>query len=96
MAESQQPSTGRFDFSSGSHGEPEVWLPRLQRLLSDQLDLAARLEAVDAKKSHALLEEDMDMYLVLLEERQPLITRLTELNEELKPFADRFALLATS
>lgn len=91
-----QPPSGRFDFSSGSHAEPEVWLPRLQRLLGDQIELAGQLETIDASKSAALLDEDMDMYLVLLEERQPLITRLTELNEELKPFADRFALLATS
>jgi hypothetical protein len=90
------PPSERFDFSAGSHAEPEVWLPRLLRLLGDQLELAGQIEVVDANKAAALLEEDMDLYLVLLEERQPLITRLTELNEELKPFAERFALLATS
>lgn len=87
--------SGRLDFS-GAHDEPDVWLPRLQRLLADQLDIAKELEGIDARKAAALEGGDMEAYLALLDERQPAITRLTDLNEELKPFADRFALLATS
>jgi hypothetical protein len=89
-----QPSE-RLDFS-GAHDEPEVWLPRLLRLLADQLEVTHELEGIDARKSAALSNGEMELYLALLDERQPVITRLTELNEGLKPFADRFALLATS
>lgn len=87
--------SGRLDFS-GTHEEPGVWLPRLQRLLSDQLALTARIDEIDARKTGALADEDMQAYLGLLNERQPVIDRLTELNEDLKPFAERFTLLAAS
>ncbi|MDP1660899.1 MAG: hypothetical protein Q8L55_03200 [Phycisphaerales bacterium] len=87
--------TGKLDFTSGAHGEPEVWLPRLQRLLADQLALTAELNAIDARKAAALGVCDMETYLTTLEERQPVIDAMTALNEDLKPFADRFAVLAT-
>lgn len=90
------PPSETFDFSAGSHAEPELWLPRLQRLLSDQLDYARQLEGIDARKADALTDGDMDTYIAALEERQPIITAMTALNEDLKPFADRFTLLATS
>jgi len=72
-----------------------VWLPRLQRLIADQLALTAELDAIDARKAAALSICDMETYLATLDERQPVIDAMTALNEELKPFADRFTLLAT-
>lgn len=93
---SQQPHpTGKLDFTSGAHGEPDVWLPRLQRLLADQFALTVELDAIDIRKASALDACDMETYLATLEERQPVIDAMTALNEDLKPFADRFAVLAT-
>ncbi|HYC99921.1 MAG TPA: flagellar export chaperone FlgN, partial [Phycisphaerales bacterium] len=86
----------RLDFSSGGHGEPDVWLPRLQRLISDQLVLAGELDAIDLRKADALAAGNMEGYLGLLEDRQPVIDAITVLNEDLRPFADRFAVLAAS
>ncbi|MFT3686134.1 MAG: hypothetical protein QM783_14640 [Phycisphaerales bacterium] len=86
--------SGRLDFS-GAHEEPGVWLPRLQRLLADQLGLAQQIELIDGRKSAALADNDMEAYLGLLDQRGVLVERLMALNEELKPFAERFALLAT-
>lgn len=91
-----QPPSGKLDFTNGAHGEPDVWLPRLQRLMADQLALTAELNEIDARKSDALAACDMETYLVTLQERQPVIDAMTALNEDLKPFADRFAVLAAS
>lgn len=90
------PLTPPLDFSSGAHGDPEVWLPRLLRLIEDQLTLTRQIDGIDERKARALHENDMDAYLAHLEERQPVIDSLTSLNDALKPFADRFAILAAS
>lgn len=97
MASNHSPHpSGKLDFTSGAHGEPDVWLPRLQRLMADQLALTAELDTIDARKAEALEAGDMESFLSTLEERQPVIDSMTALNEDLKPFADRFAVLAAS
>jgi len=90
------PPSDKLDFTAGGHGEPDVWLPRLHRLLADQIELASRIGAIDLRKAVALAGGDMETYLATLDERQPVIDELTALNEELRPFADRFTLLAAS
>jgi hypothetical protein len=64
-------------------------------LIADQLGLVQQIDAIDGRKAAVLADDDMEAYLALLDERGVVVTRLTELNEELKPFADRFTLLAT-
>ena len=86
----------KLDFSNGGHGEPEVWSPRLNRLLRDQLVLAGRLEIMGQERSGALASGDMAKYLGCLEEREPLIREMTILNDELRPFIERFGTLAAS
>ena len=75
-------------------GEVASWFPMLQRLLNEQAELCAGLEALSARQSQSVRDGDTDALLGVLGQRQPLVDRVTRINAMLEPFrAQREALL---
>lgn len=75
-------------------GEVSSWLPMLGRLLDEQCELCAGLEALSARQSQAVRDGDTDALLGVLGQRQPLVDRVSQINATLEPFrAQRETLL---
>ncbi len=85
-----------LNLTSTTHSQPDLWLPRLTRLLLDQIDLASQLETIGQQQAHALASDEYDQYLACLADREPLIAQLLRLNEEIKPFMQQFSTLSVS
>ena len=74
----------------GLHDNPELWLPRLRRILDDQIGLYSRLTELAGQQSHVIQSGDTDALLSLLGQRQTLVERVIALNEDLEPFTSRW------
>jgi flagellar biosynthesis/type III secretory pathway chaperone len=76
------------------HRDPRSWLPRLTRLLDEQIGVYEQLGAL-AQEQHACVESgDTDALLRILGRRQQLIDDLASRNTELEPFVSRWNDLA--
>lgn len=64
----------------------ERWLPRLQRLVDEQTDLATSLDRLSQLQSRAVAEADASTALEILGQREPLVARLVEIARDLEPF----------
>lgn len=82
---------GEFD---AIHGNPEVWAPRLARVLDRQREIYERLELLSLSQARLISDDQTDDLLAVLGQRQSLIEQLTVLNDELTPFAERWSELA--
>lgn len=78
----------------GIHGNPEVWAPRLARVLDRQREIYERLELLSLSQAALINEDQTDDLLAVLGQRQSLIEQLTALNDEMAPFAERWSELA--
>jgi flagellar biosynthesis/type III secretory pathway chaperone len=78
------------------HGDASVWLPRLTRLLDEQAELCAGLDALSAQQSRAVNDGDTDALLRILGQRQPVVDRMSEINGLLEPFRSRKEALIAS
>ena len=75
------------------HSNPDVWAPRLTRVLDRQIDLYTQLEALSQRQSDLVRAEESDALLDLLARRQTLVEQLTELNQQLEPFTRQWTRL---
>ena len=76
------------------HGNPDVWAPRLARVLDRQREIYERLELISLSQAQLISEDQTDDLLSVLGQRQSLIEQLSALNDELAPFAERWNELA--
>ncbi|MGQ0627865.1 MAG: hypothetical protein ACT4PL_07165 [Phycisphaerales bacterium] len=73
--------------SSDLHGRPEVWLPRLIRLLDDQLADANTLSALSRAQAAAAAAGEIDEIVEILGQREPIVEAMTARGTDLEPFA---------
>ncbi len=76
------------------HGKPEVWAPRLVRVLDRQIELYAELERLSSRQSDLVRGDEPDALLDLLARRQVLVEQVTDLNQQLEPFTREWDRLA--
>ncbi len=65
------------------------WIDRLGAMLAEQVDLAQQLDALSREQSEALDDGRVDHALEVLQLRQPLVDRLSQLSSDLEPLAAR-------
>jgi flagellar biosynthesis/type III secretory pathway chaperone len=87
-------SSGRPTAAQGFHEDPEVWAPRLLRILDRQHGLYQRLEGLSRAQGEHIRAERTDSLLEVLGQRQTLIDELGALNEEIAPFVQKWDQIA--
>lgn len=70
-------------------GPPERWLPRLLRLLDEQLACAEQLDSLSQQQGELVGVGDASGVLGVLMQRQPLVDRLVQLSQESRPLVER-------
>lgn len=80
--ETSGPGVGR----GPAHERPEVWAPRLERVLTQQADLYAGLDALGAQQRSLIEGGKTDELIELLGRRQAMIEQITALNSDVEPF----------
>lgn len=96
-SQARSASAGGAPESSGAdalHGNPDVWAPRLARVLDRQREIYEKLELLSLSQAQLISEDQTDDLLAVLGQRQTLIEQLSALNEEMAPFAERWSELA--
>lgn len=86
----------RLDFDSGPQSQPEVWLPRVQRLLREQAELAQGLARLSERASGELLSDDHEGFDRTLDDRDGLLREMSVLAEELRAPMATFSVLVAS
>ena len=81
-------SEDRQDILAGAdpHSHPDVWAPRLVRVLDHQIELYVELERLSSRQSDLVQGDEPDALLDLLARRQVLVEQVTHLNLQLEPF----------
>lgn len=74
--------------------DPEVWAPRLARILDRQIELYERLAALASEQSSHIDSEDADALLEILGRREGLIEQISAINGEIGPFTQSWERLA--
>lgn len=90
-----------LDFTGGPYGDPVNWLPRMHKLVGDQLLLAKRLLSYADALDEAAMEVEPapgrgDALGAVLDQREAVIREMTLLGEDLRPMLERFTTLATA
>ncbi len=80
--------------SGDVHDNPDIWAPRLARILDRQREVYERLELLSLSQAQLIHEDQTDDLLTVLGQRQSLIEQLTALNDELTPFTERWSELS--
>jgi hypothetical protein len=86
----------KLDFSSAEHGGAAMWMPRLSRLLNEQIQLATKLNAIGEVRSEALAASDIEKYVELLDQREAPISEMLAKSEQINPFIHRMPTLMAS
>lgn len=73
---------------------PDVWVPRLARILDEQRELYSALAALAADQTRLIETDDTDSLLELLGRRQTLIEHIARTNQEMAPFTQGWDRLA--
>lgn len=76
------------------HPNPEIWVPRLARILDRQLSLYGQLAALAAEQSRFIDAEETDGLLEILGRRERLIEQIALTNTEVAPFTQSWDRLA--
>lgn len=76
-----------------AHTDPEVWAPRLARLLDDAIALYERLDELARRQADLIESGDHDALLGVLGERQGLVDRITAHAGDLDPFTSQWSTL---
>lgn len=79
-----------------AHTDPEVWAPRLARLLDDAIALYERLDELGRRQADLIESGDHDALLGVLGERQGLVDRITAHAADLDPFTSHWSTLEPS
>lgn len=87
-------TSGRSPAAPRLHEDPEVWGPRLMRILDRQLALYQRLDALSLEQGEHIRAARTDSLLGVLGQRQTLIDELGALNEEVAPFVRQWDRIA--
>lgn len=89
------PSDDRQDILAGTdpHANPEVWAPRLVRVLDRQVELYGELEKLSSRQSDLVQGDEPDALLDLLARRQVIVEQVTHLNQQLEPFTRQWETL---
>lgn len=80
--------------TEGLHDNPDLWLPRLGRILDEQLGLYRRLDELSQSQAGVIESGDSDALLTVLGQRQTIVERITALNADLEPFTSRWDTLS--
>ena len=75
------------------HSNPDVWAPRLTRVLDRQIDLYTRLRELAERQSDLVRGDQPDALLELLAQRQVIVQQVTDLNQQLEPFTRQWSRL---
>jgi uncharacterized protein (DUF885 family) len=78
----------------GPHQNPDVWGPRLVRVLERQVGLYQQLDELGDEQSRMVRDGDADRLIGLLARRQELVDQVTELNRDLEPFTAQWDVLS--
>lgn len=78
------------------HADPDVWAPRLARLLERQRALYEDLDALSRTQGPLIASEQTDALLEVLARRQGLVDQLTLVNQDIAPFSSDWARLSAS
>lgn len=76
------------DEPSVQHNDPKVWGPRLRRIAHEQLDSALTLDQLSRVQSDAARRNQSDQVVAILTQREPCVSRLAELGEQLRPYLE--------
>jgi hypothetical protein len=76
------------------HHDPEVWAPRLARVLDRQRDLYLRLDSLSDTQSGLIRSDQTDALLEVLGRRQQIVDELVRLGEDVAPFIGAWERLA--
>lgn len=71
-----------------THGNPRTWLPRLLSRLDEQLDLAAELQDLSRRQHHFAESGDFEHAIAIILQREPIVARMVQVDEDLRPFAE--------
>ena len=93
--EDRAPGAPSTPGSGGPHDNPDLWLPRLSRILDNQIELYRKLVVLSERQTGAIESHDTDALLTLLGQRQALVEGVTRLNEDLEPFTNRWQELSS-
>lgn len=74
--------------------DPNLWAPRLARILDRQRDLYVELEGLSRTQGEFIETDDSDGLMDVLARRQAIVDQVVALNDELAPFARRWEELA--
>ena len=94
MADMPQSDPGSGTEPPQPHDRPEVWGPRLLRIIEQQLQQFRELDQLSSSQTAMIAEGRADELLSLLGSRQVVVDRITELNGELEPFLANWGALA--
>ncbi len=76
--------------ASSAHSDPNIWAPRLSRLLDEAIDLYTRLDALAQRQARLIESEDHDALLIVLADRQGVVDRIAAHAAHLDPFTSRW------
>lgn len=76
--------------ATSAHSDPNIWAPRLSRLLDEAIDLYTRLDALAQRQAQLIESEDHDALLVVLADRQVVVDRIAAHATHLDPFTSRW------
>ncbi|MCA9312183.1 MAG: flagellar protein FlgN [Phycisphaerales bacterium] len=94
MAEVHSPDPGSGAGIPSPHDRPEVWGPRLLRILEQQVGQFQELDGMSREQAALISAGRSDELLSLLGARQVVVDRITRLNGELEPFLASWKSLA--
>lgn len=83
------------DESVTPYDDPHRWLPRLGRLLDEQLALAGTLDEMSREQTQTLAAGDAEGVLEIVCERDGIVQRMADLAVEVEPFVRRMGSLAS-
>ena len=94
MAAPHQPDRESGAESLSPHDRPEVWGPRLLRIVEDQVGQFRELDRLSRDQAALISAGRSDELLSLLGARQDVVDRITALNGHLEPFLASWKTLA--
>ena len=93
MTSHEQPGATPGD-QSALHERPDIWGPRLLRILGEQVSHFEQLDELSVAQGELINTGRSDELLALLSRRQVLVDRITDINTELEPFLSQWRTLA--
>ncbi len=90
------PVSERLDFDTGPYASSEVWLPRLHKLIRDQMALARRLGELGDEARRAVEHEEAQGLHPALDQRDAVLREMGLLAEDIRPSLEAFGRLSAN